>query len=191
MRCAGMNRPSRLSVRCSTGPPVGCNCCAEPITPGLSAVDQAAVELRAEELLGGVVERLLKALRAVHPQTVPEFFALANQHMRWELNDLARRLDEQPRNTPLGEFQAPSLESSSSGLSPDARRMLTAIDDLPEEEREVFGLVRIQGMSQADAAVLIGVSTKTIQRRLNRSLLLLMEKLSDLGEKTRANADQR
>ena len=25
-----------------------------------------------------------------------EFFALANQHMRWELNDLARRLDSQP-----------------------------------------------------------------------------------------------
>ena len=51
--------------------------------------------------------------------------------------------------------------------------------------------MQMQGMSQADAAVLIGVSTKTIQRRLNRGVLLLMEKLSDLGEKTRANADQR
>jgi hypothetical protein len=42
--------------------------------------------------LSAVVERLLKALRAARPQTVREFFALANQHMRWELNDLARRL---------------------------------------------------------------------------------------------------
>ena len=24
------------------------------------------------------------------------FFALANQHIRWQLNDLARRLDERP-----------------------------------------------------------------------------------------------
>ena len=38
-----------------------------------------------------MIERLLKALRAARPQTVREFFALANQHMRWELNDLARR----------------------------------------------------------------------------------------------------
>ena len=42
-------------------------------------------------------QRLLKALREVQPSTVREFFALATQHMRWELNDLARRLDEQPR----------------------------------------------------------------------------------------------
>jgi len=32
-------------------------------------------------------------MRSVRPQTVRQFFALANQHMRWQLNDLARRLD--------------------------------------------------------------------------------------------------
>jgi hypothetical protein len=50
----------------------------------------------ADEILSAVVERLLKAMRKIRPGTVREFFALANQHMRWELNDLARRLDEQP-----------------------------------------------------------------------------------------------
>jgi RNA polymerase sigma-70 factor (ECF subfamily) len=40
-----------------------------------------------------VVERLLKALRAARPETVRQFFALAAQHMRWELDDLARRLE--------------------------------------------------------------------------------------------------
>jgi len=34
-----------------------------------------------------VVERLIKAMRGYRPQTVRHFFALANQHMRWELND--------------------------------------------------------------------------------------------------------
>src|SRR5580698_588727 len=53
------------------------------------------VNLQADEMLGAVVERLLKAMRSVHPRTVRQFFALVNQHMRWELNDLARRLDEQ------------------------------------------------------------------------------------------------
>jgi hypothetical protein len=50
------------------------------------------LNLQPDELLGAVVERLLKAMRSVRPQTVRQFFALVNQHMRWELNDLARRL---------------------------------------------------------------------------------------------------
>src|SRR6476620_5974978 len=54
------------------------------------------LNLQSDEMLGAVVERLLKAMRSVRPRTVRQFFALVNQHMRWELNDLARRLDEQP-----------------------------------------------------------------------------------------------
>ena len=58
--------------------------------------------------------------------------------------------------------------------------MLQAVDDLPEEEREAFDLVRIQGMTQVEAAEVLGVSTKTVQRRLNRALLILSEALEDL-----------
>jgi RNA polymerase sigma-70 factor (ECF subfamily) len=57
--------------------------------------------------------------------------------------------------------------------------MLDAIENLPEVEREVFSLVRIQGMTQAEAADVMEVSLKTIQRRLNHSLLLLTESLTD------------
>jgi DNA-directed RNA polymerase specialized sigma24 family protein len=45
---------------------------------------------------------------------------------------------------------------------------------------EVFGLVRVQGLTQAEAAQVLGVSAKTVQRRLNRSLLLLAKELDDL-----------
>jgi hypothetical protein len=44
------------------------------------------LNLQVDELLSGVVERLLKAMRSVRPETVRQFFALVNQHMRWELN---------------------------------------------------------------------------------------------------------
>jgi RNA polymerase sigma-70 factor (ECF subfamily) len=47
-------------------------------------------------MLSAVVERLLKALREARPATTRQFFALACRYMRWELNDMARRLDEQP-----------------------------------------------------------------------------------------------
>jgi RNA polymerase sigma factor (sigma-70 family) len=74
----------------------------------------------------------------------------------------------------------PAPASSASGLTPDGRRMLRAIDALPEDEREVLDLVRIQGMTQAEAAGLFGVSAATVKRRLNRGLRLLIEQLPDL-----------
>ena len=58
--------------------------------------------------------------------------------------------------------------------------MLETIDKLPDDEREVFELVRIQGLTQPEAAELIGVSAKTVQRRLSRALLQLTRELDDL-----------
>src|SRR5262249_48789611 len=52
------------------------------------------LNLQSTELLSAVVERMLKAMREVRPGTVRQFFQIASQHMRWELNDVARRLDE-------------------------------------------------------------------------------------------------
>jgi RNA polymerase sigma factor (sigma-70 family) len=147
------------------------------------------LNLEADELLSAVVERLLKSLRTIRPQTVRQFFALANQHIRWELNDLARRLDEMPSPAELRDSAVPGPASSASLLSPTGRRMLEAIENLPTEEQEVFGLVRIQGLTQAESATILGVSTKTVQRRLNRSLMLLAEQLRDLQPCPRPEAD--
>jgi RNA polymerase sigma-70 factor (ECF subfamily) len=138
------------------------------------------LNLQPDEMLDAVVERLLKALRKVQPQTVRQFFALVNQHMRWELNDVARRLDEQPAAVEVREDMVPAPASSGSGLTPHGRRMLEAIDELPEDEREAFGLVHVQGLMPGEAAEVLGVSVRTVQRRLNRSLLLLAKKLNDL-----------
>jgi RNA polymerase sigma factor (sigma-70 family) len=138
------------------------------------------LNLQVDEMLSAVVERLLKALRGARPTTVRQFFALASQHMRWELNDMARRLDEQPTGVELRDGLVPAPSSRDSGLSPDARRMLEAIDRLPEQECEAFDLVRIQGMSQGEAARILGVSAMTVNRRLNRSLQLLTAALADL-----------
>src|SRR5262245_12342436 len=143
------------------------------------------VNLETDELLGGVVAGLLTALRATRPPTVRRFFALANQHMRWQLNDVARRLDERPAAAALPEAGvAAPPESAASGLTPDGRRMLGAIDGLPEDEREAFDLVRIQGLTHAEAAGVVGTSERTVQRRLNRARLLLAERLADLRPTT-------
>ena len=137
--------------------------------------------LDTDEMLGGVVEGLLKALRSIRPRTVRHFFALANQHMLWQLNDLARRLDERPLVGALREENLLAPADGDSGISPDGRRMLAAIDQLPEDERETFGLVRLQGLTHREAAEVLGVAVKTVQRRLNRASLLLSEELGSLG----------
>jgi RNA polymerase sigma-70 factor (ECF subfamily) len=155
--------------------------CASLLQRSYPRLTQPPLNLETDELLNRVVAGLITALRKVQPQTVRQFFALANQHIRWQLNDLARLLDERPRAAALAEsgVMAP-LASSDSCLGQDARRMLAAIDGLPTDEREVFELVRIQGLTYAEAAGVVEASVKTVQRRLNRARLLLAEQLADL-----------
>jgi RNA polymerase sigma-70 factor (ECF subfamily) len=158
--------------------------CATLLHKSYPRLTRPPMNLETDELLGGVVAGLLRALQTTRPATVRQFFALANQHIRWQLNDLARRLDERPAAAALAESGvADSPASTASGLSPDGRRILEAIEGLPEDEREVFDLVRIQGLTHAEAATVVGVSEKTVQRRLNRARLLLAEQLADLQPK--------
>src|SRR3954447_22561586 len=135
--------------------------CATLLYRGYPRLTRPPLNLQVDEMLGAVIERLLKALREARPTTVRQFFALASQHMRWELNDMARRLDEQPSAVELNEGLVPAPGSSDSGLTPDGRRMLEAIGRLPEAEREAFDLVRIQGLTQAEAAHVLSVSAMT------------------------------
>jgi RNA polymerase sigma-70 factor (ECF subfamily) len=164
--------------------------CATLLYRSYPRLTRPPVNLQAEEMLSAVVERLLKALREARPATVRQFFALASRHMRWELNDIARRLDEQPSPEELRDESVPAPPSTGSGLTPDSRRMFAAIDGLPQDEREAFDLVRIQGMSQAEAAQVLEVSIMTVNRRLKRGLQLLADALGDLypgGEESDAS----
>lgn len=154
--------------------------CVTLLYRGYPRLARPPLNVQADEMLSAIVERLLKALREARPATVRQFFALAAQHTRWELNDLARRLDREPRVGKLAGDLLPAPGESDSGLSTDGRRMLAAIDALPADEREAFDLVRVQGLTQVEAAEVLGVAVKTVKRRLDRGLRLLAERLSDL-----------
>jgi RNA polymerase sigma-70 factor (ECF subfamily) len=165
--------------------------CAGLLHRSYPRLTHGPLNLRSEELLSAVVERMLKAMRQVRPHTVRQFFALANQHMRWELNDLARRLDDEravareleESQVPAAASPPPTAEQSSSDATAGVglARILAAIEELPEDEREVFNLVRVQGMTLPEAAGVAGVSARTVRRRLKRCLVLLAERLGDLG----------
>ena len=156
--------------------------CASLLYRSYPRLTRGPLNLQTEEMLSAVVERLIKAMRQFRPTTVRQFFALCNQHMRWELNDLARRLDStEGVTTSLSEsFAGVATSGSTPPVGPKLTRILQAIEALPDEEREVFNLVQVQGMTQGEAAEVVGVSAKTVQRRLHRSLILLNAALSDL-----------
>ena len=90
--------------------------CATLLYKSYPRLTRPPVNLQSDELLGAVVERMLKALREARPATARQFFALACQHMRWELNDLARRLDEQPAAVELRDESVPAPASSAAAF---------------------------------------------------------------------------
>ena len=161
--------------------------CSSLLYRSYPRLTRGPLNFETEELLNAVVARLIKAMREVRPATVRQFFGLAAQHMRWELNDVARRLDRQGAAEELRESRvtappsATSPESDSSNEpSAGLERIVAAIEGLPADEREALDLVRLQGLTQPEAAQIVGVSARTVQRRLNRALVLLSETLGDL-----------
>jgi RNA polymerase sigma-70 factor (ECF subfamily) len=126
--------------------------CATFLYKSYPRLTRPPLNLESDELLGGVVAGLLTAMRATRPPTVRRFFALANQHIRWQLNDLARFLDKRPAPAQLADSGvADPASSTGSCLSPDCFRMLEAIESLPEEEREIFELVCLQGLTHPES----------------------------------------
>ena len=91
--------------------------CATLLHRSYPRLTHPPVNLETDELLGGVVAGLRTALR--DPQTVRQFFALATQHMLWQLNDLARRLDEQPD---FDGFSGPRPPAQQQWLRPHPQR---------------------------------------------------------------------
>ncbi|MGE3780836.1 MAG: sigma-70 family RNA polymerase sigma factor, partial [Pirellulaceae bacterium] len=121
--------------------------CATMLFQRYPRLTRPPANLQSEELLSAVVERLLKAMREVRPENVRQFFGLANRHMRWELNDMARRLDEKSAALSLKDSVIAAPDSSGAMIGITTKRMLDAIENLPDEEREAFELLRIQGLT--------------------------------------------
>lgn len=136
------------------------------------------------DVLQNALLRLVGALRDVRPQTPREFLALAVLQIRRELLDLARKFcgpegiganhasgAGSDAEAPAGNEKA-DLSNEPSSLA-HWTELHRHIDELPDEEREIVGLLFYQGCSQAEAAELLQVSVRTVQRRWHDSLCKL------------------
>jgi RNA polymerase sigma factor (sigma-70 family) len=137
-----------------------------------------------DDVLQNALVRLLGALRDVRPATPREFIALATLQIRRELIDLARHFygpqglganyDSQGnRDSGLaGHAEAVDLSHEPSTLA-QWTELHQQIGALPDEEREVVGLLFYQGMSQAEAAAMLQMPLRTLQRRWHDALIKL------------------
>lgn len=137
-----------------------------------------------DDVLQNALVRLVGALGSVKPQTSRDFLGLATLQIRRELIDLARHyygpegLGANHESHGKDDSQHPHpAEKSDVRDEPSSLAQWTELHEeigrLPDEEREVVGLVFYQGLSQAEAAELLGISLRTLQRRWHDALCKL------------------
>jgi RNA polymerase sigma-70 factor (ECF subfamily) len=144
-----------------------------------------------DDVLQNALIRLDRALKAIGPPTVRDFFRLAAAQIRRELIDLARR-----HSGPEGlgahcstlagagdtDGQQGSLWEPSDSTSDPGRLALWTefhrrIEGLRDEHREVFDLLWYQGLTQAEAASVLGLSERQVNRRWIAARLELSDAL--------------
>jgi RNA polymerase sigma-70 factor (ECF subfamily) len=144
-----------------------------------------------DDVFQGAMVRLCRALGDVTPASPREFFRLAALQIRRELIDLARHYYgpagaavRHGTPPPIAGQTAPSPgapDPADSTLDPNKLAAWSEFHEqigrLPEEEREVFDLLWYQGLTHTEAAALLHLSTKTIQRRWHAACLRLHDAL--------------
>lgn len=177
------------------------NCAAERLTyltrkmlkdfPGVRRWEET------DDVLQNASMRLWTALKEVQPTTVCHFYRLAALHIRRELIDLARHHfgpvgggahhASDPGNS-TGSTPAPVWDRMETTHEPSRLAMWSEfherVEQLPEEEREVFDLVWYQGLTQAAAAELLNVSSRTVLRRWQLARVKVYRALHNEGKAT-------
>jgi RNA polymerase sigma-70 factor (ECF subfamily) len=93
-----------------------------------------------------------------------DFFRVAAQRIRWLLLDHAKQIDLRARrrqeNAPPRE-EAPDREQSGPVI---LAALYQQIEALPEKERSVVDLLYFHGLSQPEAAALLGITERSVRR---------------------------
>jgi RNA polymerase sigma-70 factor (ECF subfamily) len=133
-----------------------------------------------DDVVNKAMIRLHKALTQIHPSSVKTYEGLATRHIRWVLHDLARELARRPIQYtgvwvpgPTPELDGPAAPDGEPSGPAEWAEFHEAIGRLPDEVREVVDALFYGGMTQPEAAELLGVSVATVKRRWVQAQVLL------------------
>jgi RNA polymerase sigma-70 factor (ECF subfamily) len=126
-----------------------------------------------DDVFQNAMVRLHRALKDVRVESVSHFFNLAALQIRRELNDLSRHYfgpegkganhhtDNMPADEAGGALDTAEEPEDLSRWT----RFHEECERLPAEDREVVNLVYYQGLTQEEAAKVLGISHRTLKRR--------------------------
>jgi len=143
-----------------------------------------------DDVLQDAALRLHKSVGEVQPESVRAFFGLAALQIRRTLIDLARHhLGPEGRGAHHATVAGSADRTRADFIARqpgDEDAPLTLLQwcefheragQLPEAEREVFDQLWYHGLSQGEAAQVLGVSLRTVNRRWQSARLMLFEAL--------------
>ncbi|WP_437191357.1 RNA polymerase sigma factor [Planctomicrobium sp. SH527] len=134
--------------------------------------------------------RLHRALADVRIESVRHFFNLAAVQVRRELLDLAKHhfgpegnganhhTDGQPADEDGGSLHNNADEPEDLSSWSEFHQQ---VEKLPEDELEVMNLLYYEGLTQEEAAQVLGISFRTLKRRWQAAKLRLHEELNRDG----------
>jgi RNA polymerase sigma factor (sigma-70 family) len=139
-----------------------------------------------DDVLNQALVRLHRSLESVQPDSPRHFLNLAAAQVRRVLIDLARKYAGPQglganHESRAGQFSASGtarfVDTTEPGDYAQWAEFHECIESLPEAEREVFGLLWYDGLSQAEAAEILDVSVRSIKRRWQSARFLLFRTL--------------
>jgi len=134
--------------------------------------------------------RLQRALAEVKLESVRHFFNLAALQVRRELLDLARHhfgpegfganhhTDYRPSDDEGGSLHGNAQEPEDLSSWSDFHEQ---VDKLPFDELEVVNLIYYEGLTQEEAAKVLGLSVRTLKRRWQSAKLRIYKELHGDG----------
>lgn len=136
----------------------------------------------ADDVVQNVLIRLHRSLVIVQPDSVGKLHGLVTLEMRRELLDLARRYFG-PEG--IGTNYGGNVANDQVNDEAEPHTLLEwtefheQVARLPNDEREVFGFIWYDGLTQSAAAAILGVSLTTVKRRWQSARLLLRKAMCD------------
>jgi RNA polymerase sigma-70 factor (ECF subfamily) len=139
-----------------------------------------------DDVLQNALMRLYRTMKEIPPQSVADFLRLAALNIRRELLDLAKHHygpeGQGAHHITMGpEENGPPEVAGQASLDPGRMSVWSEfhehVERLPEEERTVFDLLWYQGLTQIEAAAVLGVNERTIKRRWQSARIRLHDAL--------------
>jgi RNA polymerase sigma factor (sigma-70 family) len=134
------------------------------------------------DILHMLVLKLDKALSHDTPNSVSGYFALVNLNLNWILKGIARKIKASEgfvwngMNDVLNQVTDPY---SGPVNNLDWVEFFELLEMLPQENREIFDLIWLQGLNQKQTAMILGISLRTVIRRWIKTKLEIRRLMDD------------